>query len=180
MRRIKAGPRVEQPRGDMNVTPLVDVCLVLLIISMVVVPLLAKVKPPKTEDPMKLSKESKKIHLELRQDGTTWLGSEGAEPHWLVESELEASLREAYERNPGAQVLLAADAELSTGDVRPVLATVRKAGFATLFLISQKEGAQPRSSAELPSAKWQSDSSPSARAPRIASTTSSPASARHP
>ncbi len=127
----------------MNVTPLVDVCLVLLIISMVVVPLLAKVKPPKTDDPFKLSKDSKKVHLELRQDGTTWLGNEGAEPNWVVESELEASLRETFERDPGAQVVLAADAELTTGDVRPVLATVRRAGFATLFLISQKEGAQP-------------------------------------
>ena len=70
--------------------------------------------------------------LELRQDGTTWLGNEGAEPLWVVESELEASLRETYQRDPGAQVVLAADAELTTGDVRPVLATVRRAGFATL------------------------------------------------
>ena len=64
--------------SDINVTPLVDVCLVLLIIFMVVTPMLQKGVPvnlPVTEDPEKTPDTDKQLQISVKADGTVYLGS---------------------------------------------------------------------------------------------------------
>src|SRR6266849_9518674 len=64
--------------SDINVTPLVDVCLVLLIIFMVVTPMLQKGVPinlPVTEDPEKTPDTEKQLQISVKSDGTVYLGS---------------------------------------------------------------------------------------------------------
>jgi biopolymer transport protein ExbD len=59
--------------SDINVTPLVDVCLVLLIIFMVVTPMLQKGIPvnlPVTEDPEKTPDTDKQLQISVKDDGT--------------------------------------------------------------------------------------------------------------
>src|SRR3979409_327982 len=64
--------------SDINVTPLVDVCLVLLIIFMVVTPMLQKGVPvnlPVTEEPEKTPDTDKQLQISVKSDGTVYLGS---------------------------------------------------------------------------------------------------------
>src|SRR5437868_13955696 len=62
--------------SEINVTPLVDVCLVLLIIFMVVTPMLQKGVPvnlPVTSDPKKTPDTEKQLHIPLHSAGTRYL-----------------------------------------------------------------------------------------------------------
>src|ERR1051326_3819719 len=64
--------------SEINVTPLVDVCLVLLIIFMVVRPMLQKGGPvnlPVTEDPEKTPDTEKQLQISVKSDGSVYLGS---------------------------------------------------------------------------------------------------------
>src|SRR3954453_6512751 len=81
---------------DIHVTPLVDVCLVLLIIFMVVTPMLQKGVPinlPVTEEPEKTPDTEKQLQISVRADGSVFLGS-------LVvrEDQVESQLKEIHER----------------------------------------------------------------------------------
>src|SRR5918911_1276271 len=63
--------------SDINVTPLVDVCLVLLIIFMVVTPMLQKGVPinlPVTEDPEKTPDTEKQLQISVKGDGLVKYG----------------------------------------------------------------------------------------------------------
>src|SRR5690349_9583591 len=82
--------------SDINVTPLVDVCLVLLIIFMVVTPMLQKGVPvnlPVTEDPEKTPDTEKQLQISVKSDGSVYLG-----PNIVRKDQVEASLKEIYER----------------------------------------------------------------------------------
>src|SRR5207248_6794627 len=64
--------------ADINVTPLVDVCLVLLIIFMVVTPMLQKGVPinlPVAEDPEKTPDTEKQLQISVKMDDSVYLGS---------------------------------------------------------------------------------------------------------
>src|ERR1700751_2059182 len=77
--------------SEINVTPLVDVCLVLLIIFMVVTPMLQKGVPinlPVTEDPEKTPDTEKQLQISVKSDGTVYLGSLAVRKE-QVNSELE-------------------------------------------------------------------------------------------
>src|SRR5205085_9102079 len=63
--------------SEINVTPLVDVCLVLLIIFMVVTPMLQKGVPvnlPVTEDPEQTPDTDKQLQISVKSDGSVYLG----------------------------------------------------------------------------------------------------------
>src|ERR1043165_8068787 len=77
--------------SDINVTPLVDVCLVLLIIFMVVTPMLQKGVPvnlPVTEDPEKTPDTEKQLIISVKSAGSVYLGSVAVIKQ-QVQSELE-------------------------------------------------------------------------------------------
>src|SRR6185369_9297780 len=77
--------------SEINVTPLVDVCLVLLIIFMVVTPLLQKgvaVNLPVTTDPEKTPDTEKQLQISVKADGSVYLGSTVVRKE-QVESELK-------------------------------------------------------------------------------------------
>ena len=113
-------------KSEINVTPLVDVVLVLLIIFMVVTPMLQRgkdVQLPKAaaagqdeaaRDPLVISVTAQReLFLER-------------EP--LAEPALEVALRAALVRHPGRKVLLKGDTSLDFQDIRRVLSLARKAG----------------------------------------------------
>src|SRR5713226_4263018 len=77
--------------SEINVTPLVDVCLVLLIIFMVVTPMLQKGVPinlPVTEEPEKTATTEKQLQISVKADGSVYLGSTVVRKD-QVQSELE-------------------------------------------------------------------------------------------
>lgn len=113
-------------KNEINVTPLVDVVLVLLIIFMVVTPMLQRGKdvhlPPskKTDEE---HKDSDPIVLSLTDDKKIWVESNPYE-----DSQLEEKIRTELTAAPGRRILLKGDERLSFGDVRRVMELARKGG----------------------------------------------------
>jgi biopolymer transport protein ExbD len=121
--------------SDINVTPLVDVCLVLLIIFMVVTPMLQKGVPvnlPVTEDPEKTPDTDKQLQISVRSDGSVYLG-----PNVIRKDQVESQLKEIYERTPDREIAVKGDRAVMYGDVLDVLKACREVGFNDVGLISQ-------------------------------------------
>ena len=121
--------------SDINVTPLVDVCLVLLIIFMVVTPMLQKGVPvnlPVTEDPEKTPDTEKQLQISVKADGSVYLG-----PNVVRKDQVETSLKEIYERTPDREIAVKGDRLVKYGDVLDVLKACREVGFNDVGLISQ-------------------------------------------
>src|SRR5919202_5818360 len=84
--------------SDINVTPLVDVCLVLLIIFMVVTPMLQKGVPvnlPITEDPEKTPDTEKQLQISVKSDGSVYLG-----PTVVRKEQVQSELQNIHQRTP--------------------------------------------------------------------------------
>src|SRR5918997_1671511 len=74
---FSSGGGADEVKGEINVTPLVDVCLVLLIIFMVVTPMLQKGVPvdlPVTEAPEKTPDTEKQLQISVKGDRTVKYG----------------------------------------------------------------------------------------------------------
>jgi biopolymer transport protein TolR len=137
---LKLGRRhtmeAREVRSDINVTPLVDVCLVLLIIFMVVTPLLQKgvnVTLPATADPEKMPENEKQLEVSIKADGNVFIGQ-----NWVTEDNLPNTLKEVYETNPERQVVVKGDKNLKYKEVRKVMRLINEAGFTRVGLITEK------------------------------------------
>jgi biopolymer transport protein TolR len=121
--------------SDINVTPLVDVCLVLLIIFMVVTPMLQKGVPvnlPTTEAPEKTPDTDKQLLISVKADGSVYLG-----PNVVRKDEVESALKAIQERTPDREVAVKGDRLVKYGDVIDVLKACRDVGFNDVGLIAQ-------------------------------------------
>jgi biopolymer transport protein ExbD len=115
-------------RSEINVTPLVDVCLVLLIIFMVVTPMLQQgvdVALPETGNPEKMPEDAKQLDIAIRQDGSVYVGAQ-----WIPKESLPAALRDIYNQSPDKNVVIKADKRLLYKDVREVMQIINRAGFS--------------------------------------------------
>lgn len=113
-------------KNEINVTPLVDVVLVLLIIFMVVTPMLQRgkdVKLPEAKNIEQENKDSESVIVSITTDKKIWLESSQVEP-----DQLETSLRETFTQTPGRKILLKGDQTLTVAEVRKVMDRARKAG----------------------------------------------------
>ena len=123
--------------SDINVTPLVDVCLVLLIIFMVVTPMLQKGKAvmlPQTERPDKKPESDKELLISVQADKTIFIDTK-----WFPDKEFAAKMREFGDRSSNKDVLIKADQRLNFGDVKHVMGMVKDAGFEHVGLITEKK-----------------------------------------
>jgi biopolymer transport protein TolR len=121
--------------SDINVTPLVDVCLVLLIIFMVVTPMLQKGVPvnlPVTEDPEKTPDTEKQLQISVKADGSVYLG-----PNVVRKDEVENALKDVFERTPDREIAVKGDRLVKYGDVLDVLKACREVGFNDVGLVAQ-------------------------------------------
>ena len=121
--------------ADINVTPLVDVCLVLLIIFMVVTPMLQKGVPvnlPVTEEPEKTPDTEKQLQISVKADNTVYLGS-----NVVRKDQVQAALEEIHQRTPDREVAVKGDRLAKYGEVLDVLKACREVGFNDVGLIAQ-------------------------------------------
>jgi biopolymer transport protein TolR len=121
--------------SQINVTPLVDVCLVLLIIFMVVTPMLQKGVPvnlPVTEAPDPTPDTEKQLQISVKADGSVYLG-----PNVVRKDQVEAGLRDIHGRTPDREIAVKGDRTVKYGDVLDVLKACREVGFNDVGLISQ-------------------------------------------
>src|SRR4051812_22919563 len=122
-------------RSDINVTPLVDVCLVLLIIFMVVTPMLQKGVPinlPITEAPEKTPDTEKQLQISVKQDGSVYLG-----PTVVRKEQVQSELEQIHTRTPDREIAVKGDKLVKYGDVLDVLKACREVGFNNVGLIAQ-------------------------------------------
>ena len=125
-------------RSDINVTPLVDVCLVLLIIFMVVTPMLQKgidVSLPQTADPEQMPENEKQLEVSVKVDGNVFIGQ-----NWIPENNLPGMLEEIHSNNPDRVVVVKGDKRLKYKEVRRVMRLLNEAGFTRVGLITEREG----------------------------------------
>ena len=136
------GGSPDEIKGDINVTPLVDVCLVLLIIFMVVTPMLqsgvdvllpqgahAEKKPGKVGD----------LIISIKADGTVFIGQD-----WIPDRSLVQYLTAEHQKDPNRNVMLKADKRINYGKVRDVLKAANEANFSGVSILTenQQAGAQ--------------------------------------
>lgn len=134
-----AGRRKRRPMAEINVTPMVDVMLVLLIIFMVTSPMLTSgvnVDLPKT-DAKPVNSDTKPITVSIRADGSLYLGDSEVSPEQLV-----AQLKAASNNDPSHRIFVRGDAHIDYGRVMQVMGQVTEGGFTHVALLAQ----QPASS----------------------------------
>jgi biopolymer transport protein ExbD len=125
--------------ADINVTPMADVMLVMLIIFMVVTPMLQKGAPvelPRTKNPLDMSDADKDdaIRVGIARDGKFYLGTER-----IAVDDLSQKVTELMQDREGDKtVYVKADARASYGDVVKVVDAIRTAGVDRVGLLSEK------------------------------------------
>lgn len=127
--------RGRAPMADINVTPLVDVMLVLLIIFMVTAPLLSAGVPVNLPDAnaKPLNQNPEEISISIAQDGMIYLGDTPLEPGSLAQK--LAEVPPAPDGKP-PQVVLRADRTLDYGRVMAVMGELNRAGFNAISLVT--------------------------------------------
>jgi biopolymer transport protein TolR len=120
-------------RADINVTPLVDVVLVLLIIFMVVIPALQQgvsIELPGIANPDdKKDAQGQPFILSVDKEGDVYLEDEAVP--W---ANLEAKLKAAARREPGRRVVLRGDKDANYTDVRRLYRAAQQVGFPGVSL----------------------------------------------
>jgi biopolymer transport protein TolR len=113
-------------KNEINITPLVDVVLVLLIIFMVITPMLQRGKDvhlPTAKKTDEDKKDADPLVLSLTQDKRAWVESESFD-----DAGLASKLQEEFAAKPGRKILVKGDERLTFGDVRHVMEIARKSG----------------------------------------------------
>jgi len=121
---------------DINVTPLVDVMLVLLIIFMVTAPLMqsgVKIDLPKASA-QQMEHEEEKLVLNITKDKRIFLGDTE-----IKVAELETKLGTNARLQKDKELYLHADRSLSYGYVVELMAIARRAGVESLGLITEAD-----------------------------------------
>ena len=122
--------------ADINVTPLVDVVLVLLIIFMVVTPLLSSgidVALPKAQTTEATQDVGQHIVVGIRNDGVVFIDTEQTTLEDLI-----PDINEAFRDDPARSILIKADTSLPYRTVREVMDAIAEGGMTTLLLAAEK------------------------------------------
>ncbi len=132
--KLKAGYTV----ADINVTPMVDVMLVLLIIFMVITPMLQKgriVDLAKTHNPRAMAEAEREdaVMLAVTRDGTIFFGDDR-----IQRGEITTKVKDRIASKLDKMVYLKADARAKYGDVAAVVENIQAAGVDNLGLVTEK------------------------------------------
>jgi biopolymer transport protein TolR len=126
-----------QTLTEINVTPLVDVMLVLLIIFMVTAPLIqqgVEVALPEARAKA-VEAEEQKLVLSIKADRTMWLGTTDDAAR-VAPDDLEDKLKSNVRAMKDKELFLMADKALPYGFVVDVMATVQRAGITNVGMIT--------------------------------------------
>ncbi len=141
--RVSTKKRREQNTPDINVTPLVDVVLVLLIIFMVIAPALEHGERVELPGILMVDKKQKSkldpVTVTVAQSGTIYLEKEAVES-----AQLPVRLAAVHQAEPDRRVVLKGDSAVDYQKVRDLFGVVQNAGFSGVSLmVSKKKGAGP-------------------------------------
>jgi biopolymer transport protein TolR len=129
-----------RPLSEINVTPLVDVMLVLLIIFMVTAPLMTSgvsVDLPKT-DAKPLNTDSQPLTVSIDASGKIFLQDQEVQLPELV-----AKLQAIAENNQDRRIFVRGDKDLAYGRIMEVMGTITQGGFTKVALLAEQPAAVP-------------------------------------
>lgn len=125
-----------QPMSEINVTPLVDVMLVLLIVFMVAAPLLTVGVPidlPESQA-KSLNTESKPITVSVTSEGDVYVGENKVDPADLITT-IEAQAPNGTEE----RIYVRGDTVADYGSVMKIMGQLSGAGYTKIGLITEQE-----------------------------------------
>ena len=126
-----------QPMSEINVTPLVDVMLVLLVIFMVTAPFIlqsVKVRLPETS-PVAALKPAPALVVSVQPDGRVYLGRDAIELPQL-EARLKGAMAQSEQAGSELTLQLRADTGVPYGRITEVMAAASRAGVARLTFVT--------------------------------------------
>src|ERR1700722_2488389 len=132
-----------RPLAEINVPPLVDVMLVLLIIFMVTAPLMTSgvsVDLPKT-NAQQLNSDSEPLTVTIKADGSIFLQDQAIDV-----SDIVAKLQAIAQNNPDRRIFVRGDKDLAYGRIMEVMGTITQGGFTKVALLAEQT-ASPQNSA---------------------------------
>lgn len=127
--------------SEINVTPLVDVMLVLLIVFMVSAPLMQQgiqVDLPKTKSPA-LSEQEKPVVIVVGKGGSVQIAG-----NTIASGQLTEKLRAIFEKREKKEIFIQADKGISYGVVAGVMSQAQAAGILRIGLVTEPGDARPR------------------------------------
>ncbi|HGO9193414.1 TPA: ExbD/TolR family protein [Neisseria meningitidis] len=130
----------DSPMSDINVTPLVDVMLVLLIVFMITMPVLTHSipleLPTASEQTNKQDKQPKDpLRLTIDANGSYYVGGDSASKVEI--GEVESRLKAAKEQNENVIVAIAADKAVEYDYVNKALEAARQAGITKIGFVTE-------------------------------------------
>ena len=140
----KTSRRAFSPMAEINVTPMVDVMLVLLVIFIVTAPLLTtgvNVNLPQTQRTKSLPQDNKALTLYVERDGTVTLNDTKVDVDALT-----AKLSAVRESNAEIAVYVKGDKDVAYGQMMQVMASVAAAGITKVAFVTEppKNGAKKK------------------------------------
>ena len=138
----RARGRRHAPMSEINVTPMVDVMLVLLIIFMVAAPMLTTGVPvqlPRAKGQASDAPKEKPLVVSITKDGKIYLGKEDKADYAL--SALGEKLREIAKTRAGTDepIFINGDKGAEHGVVTRVMAEIKNAGFRKMSIVTEVE-----------------------------------------
>jgi biopolymer transport protein TolR len=132
-----------RPMADINVTPLVDVMLVLLVVFMITAPLLTvgvPVELPQTQAPQ-INEPKEPTVITVNKEGAVYIGETSLPIETLVDR-----LQAITGNNPDAVLYVRGDKDINYGKVLEVMSLVTSAGFNKVSLVAEapKGGGKPQ------------------------------------
>lgn len=134
---MQMGSGKKGPVSDINVTPLVDVMLVLLVIFMVTAPMLfsgINLKLPKTQKVNNVGLRPELVILSITESEQFYLGKS-----LISQKDLVPSILKQFETNKTDVVYLRADYNLRYEKVAKLIASLKKAGVSNIALVTEVE-----------------------------------------
>ena len=134
------GRRKYKPMAEINVTPLVDVMLVLLIVFMVTAPLITSgvdVNLPQT-NAKPVNSDSTPITITVNAQDQIFLQNSQVQMSNLV-----ATLQQISQNNQDRRIFVRGDSAVSYGDMLQVMATITNGGFTKVALLAKQPDAAP-------------------------------------
>jgi biopolymer transport protein ExbD len=132
----EAGEDSFQPLAQINVTPMVDVMLVLLVIFMVTAPLLSVGVPldlPKSKAAV-ITHPKKPVIVSLNRDDAVFIGDDK-----VARGDLEARLDALAAEDPSRIVYVRGDRTVTYAALMDILGLVNRAGFGKVSLVAQAD-----------------------------------------
>ncbi len=160
-----------RPLAEINVTPLVDVMLVLLIIFMVTAPLMTSgvsVDLPKTTS-QPLNTDSQPLTVSINAEGAIFLQEDAVDLTDLV-----AKLQAIAQNNPERRIFVRGDKANTYGRIMEVMGTITEGGFTKVALLADQPTPSPGAPAGAPAGGAPAVAAPSGRTPATAPVPSVP------